>query len=79
MTEKEREPVRINVKISADSNDWLEAESRKSALTKSALVNVAIREYIKQSTTVDNMPEMMKMMSQLQEYVDPEKQHKINE
>lgn len=37
---------RVNVRISKSSNDWLDKEAKEKALTKSALINLAIYKFI---------------------------------
>lgn len=53
------EPVRINTRISARSNEWLDKKAAEMALTKSALINLAIENYIKETEVVHNIPELL--------------------
>lgn len=41
-------PVRVNTTISHSTNEWLNKKSKEMALTKSALINIAIENYRKQ-------------------------------
>lgn len=54
----DRSPVRINTKISARANDWLDKKSKEMALSKSALVNIALENYIKESEVVHGLPRL---------------------
>lgn len=60
--ENVREPVRINARISADTNDWLDRKAYEMGLTKSALVNLACENYRKESEVVKGFPEILKKM-----------------
>lgn len=55
----DRPPVRINTKISARANDWLDRKSKEMALSKSALVNIAVENYIKESEVVHGLPRVL--------------------
>lgn len=53
------EPVRVNTRISKKANDWLDNKSVEMALTKSALINLAIENYIKETEVIHGMPEII--------------------
>lgn len=66
MTDKKvNAPVRVNTKISADTNKWLDEKAYEMGLTKSALINLAVENYRKESETVQAMPEMLKKLREL--------------
>lgn len=52
--------VRVNTAISKRANDWLNKRSKETALSKSALINVAIDNYIKEIEVVEGLPAILK-------------------
>lgn len=44
----EKEPVRINTRISYETNKWLDKKSKDLAISKSALVAIAVDNYRKE-------------------------------
>lgn len=65
MNEPVREPVRINIRIPAEINDWLDKESKRTAVPKSSLVYLMIDKYISDKeavTTMQEMPDFVKYM-----------------
>ena len=66
MSEKKgNAPVRLNTRISADTNEWLDKRAYEMGLTKSALINLAVESYRKETETVKAMPEMLKKLKEL--------------
>jgi predicted DNA-binding protein len=63
MTDKE--PVRINTRISHKANEWLDKRSKETSISKSALINIAIENYRKETEVVDMMPEIKKKLEEL--------------
>lgn len=61
----EKEPVRINTRLSYDTNAWLDKKSRELAVSKSALVAMAVENYRKESSTVEMMPLLLEKMKEL--------------
>lgn len=57
-----RPPFRINTRISADTNDWLDKKAYELGVTKSALISMAIEDYRKNTEAVYMIPGMMKAM-----------------
>lgn len=51
--------VRVNTKISDKSNDWLDKKSLEMAVSKSALINIAIEHYRMQMEVLDVLPQML--------------------
>ncbi|NLP49111.1 hypothetical protein [Bacillus sp. RO1] len=51
--------VRVNTKISERSNDWLDKKSVEMAVSKSALINIAIEQYRTQTEVIDVLPQIM--------------------
>lgn len=52
-------PVRVNTKISERSNTWLDKKSLEMAVSKSALINIAIEQYRTQTEMMDVLPQMI--------------------
>jgi len=52
-------PVRVNTKISDRANKWLDEKSEEMALSKSALINIAVENYIKEMEVVQGIPKIM--------------------
>jgi hypothetical protein len=55
--EEVRELVRVNTRISADLNDWLDNESKRTGLSKSAIMMIATEGYRKERDVVKSMNE----------------------
>jgi predicted DNA-binding protein len=58
-------PVRVNTRIAHQTNEWLDRKALEMALTKSALINIAIENYRKEIETVNALPELLKKMKEL--------------
>lgn len=58
--------VRINTKISDEANEWLDRKSVEMALTKSALVNMAVENYKKEMETLAYLPAVMRKLEELE-------------
>lgn len=56
---------RLNVRVSQKQNKWLEDESAETGLSKSALVQLAVEQYIQQRKTVDAMGTMNELFDKL--------------
>lgn len=66
MTEKHVPGLfRLNVRVSQKQNTWLEDESAETGLSKSALVQLAVENYIQQKKTVDAMGTMNELIDKL--------------
>lgn len=66
MTEKQVSGLfRLNVRVSQKQNTWLEDESAETGLSKSALVQLAVENYIQQKKTVDAMGTMNELVDKL--------------
>lgn len=57
--------VRINTRISREVNDWLDAKSERTGVSKSTLIYLALEQYIQQQRVADDMPKMMEMITEL--------------
>ena len=56
---------RLNVRVSQKQNQWIEDESAETGLSKSALVQLAVENYIQQKKTVDAMGTMNELIDKL--------------
>jgi len=56
---------RLNARVSQKQNQWLEDESAETGLSKSALVQLAVEQYIQQRKTVDAMGTMNELFDKL--------------
>lgn len=52
MTES-REAVRVNSRISAEINDWLDERSKKTGIPKSSIIHLALEQYMMQLRSLD--------------------------
>lgn len=59
------EPVRVNTRIASDLNEWLDKRSEKTAVSKSALINLAIENYRKEVETVAALPALLKKLEEM--------------
>jgi len=60
----EREPMRLSVRVSADLNDWLDAESKAMGMPKSAIVAFATEQYRQNKNATINIPDMVELLKQ---------------
>lgn len=63
----EKEMVRINTRISSYANEWLDARARETGLSKSALVMIAVENYMQQTDAMKSMNDMNVLLSKLEE------------
>lgn len=68
MTEQ-RDMVRVNTRISAEVNDWLDERSKKTGVPKSAIIHMAVEQYIMQLRSVDALELSQGTLRQLFEKV----------
>jgi hypothetical protein len=61
----DKKPVRINTRISQSLNDWLDKQSAEMAISKSALVAIAVENYRKEKETVEGLPILLKKLEQM--------------
>ncbi len=66
MTEKS-EMVRVNTRISADLNKWLDAESLRSGLSKSAIMMIATENYRREKEAIGAMADMGQLVSKIEQ------------
>lgn len=47
------EMVRVNTRISSELNEWLDKRSKETGVPKSALINIALEQYVMQVRSVN--------------------------
>lgn len=52
-------PVRVHARISEDANEWLDKRSKEMALSKSALIALAIENYRMQVEVTEKFPRLL--------------------
>ena len=57
--------VRVNTRVSYETNEWLDKKSEEMALSKSALIAIAVENYRKESETVKSLPALLKKLEEL--------------
>lgn len=45
--------VRVNTRISSEVNQWLEGQSNKTGVPKSAIIHIALENYMQQKRSVE--------------------------
>lgn len=72
--------VKINLYIPKSFKEWLEAESIQTGLTQTSLIHMALKTYIDQQRSMEMLPKMMEVLSQLKDKdVNPEEMKVILE
>lgn len=65
MTEK-IEMVRLNTRVSADLNKWLDTESLRSGLSKSAIMMMAAENYRREKEAFGAMADMGELVAKIE-------------
>lgn len=58
--------VRINTRISAEANTWLDKRSHETGISKSTLVLLAIEGYMQQHEVMKRMSDMGELVSAIE-------------
>lgn len=61
------EMVRVNTRLSADLNDWLDKESENSGLSKSSIIMMAAENYRKEKEVMKGMADMGQLVAKIEE------------
>lgn len=69
MTEQ-REAVRVNSRISAEINDWLDKRSKETGVPKSSLIHIALEQYMMQVRSMNALELNQGTLKQLFEKVE---------
>lgn len=57
-------PVRVGMRISSDTNKWLDNKSYELGMTKSALLTMAVENFRKESDAMTYIPTMLSKLEQ---------------
>lgn len=60
------EMMRVNTRVSKETNDWLDEKSRQSGVSKSALINFAVESYIEQKEVLSRMTDMNQLVQAIE-------------
>lgn len=60
------EMVRVNTRIGADANNWLDEQSKKTGIPKSTLIYLAVESYIQQKDALAMMADMGQLVQAIQ-------------
>lgn len=63
----ENEMVRVNTRISKTLNDWLDEESKRTGLSKSALIMLAGENYMREKVAMEMMTDIGTLWQKLDE------------
>ena len=58
-------PVRVNMNVAKRVHDWFTARSEEMGTSRSALMSVALYQYMAQSESVDMLSELPKILEKL--------------
>ena len=61
--------VRVNTRISAELNRWLDEESQRSGVPKSTLIHLALTSYMQQKRAISSLEEVIKRLDRIEEQV----------
>lgn len=59
--------IRVNSRISYKANEWLDKRSEDTGLSKSALMMLAVENYIQQTQMMETMSDMTAVYNKLNE------------
>lgn len=60
------EMVRVNTRISAELNRWLDEESERTGVPKSTLIHLALTTYMQQQRAIGSLEEIIKRLDRLE-------------
>lgn len=66
MVENKPDMVRVNTRISASANDWLDNQSMTSGIPKSTLILLAIENYIREKDAISMMADMGQLVAAIE-------------
>lgn len=58
--------VRVNTRISAELNRWLDEESQRSGVPKSTLIHLALSSYVQQKRSISSLEEVLKRLDRIE-------------
>jgi len=60
------EMVRVNTRLAVDLNDWYDAESKKSGLSKSSMIMMAAENYRREKEAFKGMADMGDLVAKIE-------------
>lgn len=60
------EMVRVNTRISAELNRWLNEESQRTGVSKSTLIHLALTSYMQQKRAIGSLEEVIKRLDRIE-------------
>ena len=63
----EKDMVRIDTRISSYANEWLDNRAKETGLSKSALVMIAVENYMQQTDAMKSMSDMSILLTKLEQ------------
>jgi predicted DNA-binding protein len=64
------EMVRVNTRISAELNEWLDEYSARTGVPKSTIIHLALEHYIMQKRAIDSADNVAKRLDKLDYVVE---------
>lgn len=58
---------RLNVRVSKSINDWLDARSKETGISKSSLVFLALEQYKRDTSVIENMDKFQSVYEKLED------------
>ena len=62
--------VRVNTRIGEHHNEWLDKESKRTGISKSGLIQLAIDSYKMQNEAIHTLDEMVKKIDNLENLIE---------
>jgi len=67
------EMIRVNTRISKTLNEWLDAQTEETGVSKSTQIMMALENYRREKEVMGRMGEMEKLLQKLQEFSEEKK------
>lgn len=67
-----QEPVRKNIRIPKELSDWLDKESRRTAIPVSSLITIGVEQYRQTKEGLGNMGEWVSVLNELSKKMEVE-------
>lgn len=68
------EMVRVNTRISAELNRWLNEESQRTGVSKSTLIHLALTTYMQQQRAIGSLEEIIKRLDRIEKQAKAEEE-----
>jgi len=60
------ELMRVNTRIAPEINAWLDSKSKRTGISKSALIHMILEQHIQQVAVVDELPKIYAKLEQME-------------